>query len=690
MRTIAAAGMVWLLKLLAVSAVAAGVHTWLSASGPVLLAVAAGIIVVFSVEGLRRSRGALRIISCVFLGAAVFGLVAQAVVVPLGAYLIWLDLAADGEPAGAVSFVFVLFSTLFAAATVSMLGVRTRTALASLGAWALIVASLVSGIGVLLAPGAVLLALALARNIDRRSIVVVFAASLGALVAGPNVEPAGSGFVDRVLAPGLRAAILEVAPRFPLVADVPGYGHRLDSRRLGGTPLLSGAHLYTVEGPPSRAIYFRTEVFTTYDGSSWEFDERVSDHHPDAGAEEARHFSPYGEARNASPPAAGNEERAAIRLQVVSDFVGEAAHTLDTVRVEAEPSAEWRRYSTDTGFVPERPLVRGTQLRLYEAREGSDRDARENGRAGSLSEPERYLQLPDNLPEEVKALGRGPGRPEDADERISRIRRELTRDAVYTLSPPETGHEDFVAGFLETRKGYCVQFATSFTVLARAAGLPARYVTGYRTRTDESGAGTVTGLQAHAWSEVFVEGRWHTVEATPPMLAEDRAAGARDRVAARSVEIADDSRTRRQLEHMLGVESNAEAGLSAWVAGVVAGYGRRIAVVLSVVAMGAAAWVGTSTLQKRARAHRKAGPLSKDLLRLIRRCPAGTPDPRLTGWRVWARECAGNPEVPLRSCHVNRIAQLALSRSFGRRRVRARDRRYIRLARRYLKRRRRT
>ena len=673
-------GLRLVLKLAAVSAVTVGVHTWLSASGPVALAVMLGVLVVFAVDGVRIFHGVYRFVSLLVLGTAAFLLVAQAVVVPLGAYFIWLDLAADGDPGGAVSFVFVLFTALFSAAAVSIFEDRPRTAFASLGAWAAILASLVFAMDALLALAALLLASALPRTINLRTLTVVSIASAGALLVGPVMEPAGSGLVDRILAPGLRAAILEVAPRFPLVADVPGYGHRLDSRNLGGTPLLSEAQLYAVEGPPSRAIYFRTGVFIEYDGRSWSYREREA-------------FGAAGQDSSAAAelPSARLENRdRAILLRVVSDFVGEAAHTLDTVRIATSPAVEWERYGIDSGFVPDRPLVRGTQLRLYEAADRSDRGRLENEAGEGAPELDRYLALPDDLPDSVRELADelSDADDDDAFSLISRIRVELSRDAVYTLDPPRGDREDFVAGFLETRQGYCVHFATSFTVLARAAGLPARYVTGYRTRTDEAGTGRVTGLQAHAWSEVFVDGRWHTVEATPPMLAEDRAAGMRDREAARSADISDDRETRRQLEHMLADGSAADAGLPSWAAGIVAGYGRRIAVVLGLVAGVAAGGVVTSASKKRTRAHRKAGPLSKELSALLRCLPAGMADPRMVGWRAWARECEQRPDVRLRRCHSERIALLALSRTFGGRAVTGRDRRYIRLAGRYLKRRR--
>ena len=42
--------------------------------------------------------------------------------------------------------------------------------------------------------------------------------------------------------------------------------------------------------------------------------------------------------------------------------------------------------------------------------------------------------------------------------------------------------------------------------MCRMIGLPARYVEGYLATPDENGTAYVTGLQAHAWTEVYFSG----------------------------------------------------------------------------------------------------------------------------------------------------------------------------------------
>ena len=50
----------------------------------------------------------------------------------------------------------------------------------------------------------------------------------------------------------------------------------------------------------------------------------------------------------------------------------------------------------------------------------------------------------------------------------------------YTLEPPRLALDSVDDFLFNTRRGFCEHFASAFTVLARAAGIPARVVTGYQ------------------------------------------------------------------------------------------------------------------------------------------------------------------------------------------------------------------
>jgi transglutaminase-like putative cysteine protease len=102
--------------------------------------------------------------------------------------------------------------------------------------------------------------------------------------------------------------------------------------------------------------------------------------------------------------------------------------------------------------------------------------------------------------------------------RVQAVLRQFAGDGyVYTLEPPLLG-ADAVDEFLYgTRAGFCEHYAGAFTVLMRAAGIPARVVTGYQggELNPIDGYLTVRQSDAHAWSEVWVPQRgWVRIDPT--------------------------------------------------------------------------------------------------------------------------------------------------------------------------------
>jgi transglutaminase-like putative cysteine protease len=89
----------------------------------------------------------------------------------------------------------------------------------------------------------------------------------------------------------------------------------------------------------------------------------------------------------------------------------------------------------------------------------------------------------------------------------------------YDLSVPAGHDNDAVARFLfVTKRGYCEQFAGTYAVLARLAGLPSRVAVGFTAgeRDEATGSWTVRELHAHAWPEVFLgSAGWVAFEPTP-------------------------------------------------------------------------------------------------------------------------------------------------------------------------------
>ncbi|WP_068434589.1 transglutaminase family protein, partial [Piscicoccus intestinalis] len=90
------------------------------------------------------------------------------------------------------------------------------------------------------------------------------------------------------------------------------------------------------------------------------------------------------------------------------------------------------------------------------------------------------------------------------------------------LAPPPPGLTEEEANatavdrFLETKRGYCVQFTTVMVLMARSLGIPARTATGFLPGTEVDGVREVVPSDAHAWPELYFAGvGWLRFEPTP-------------------------------------------------------------------------------------------------------------------------------------------------------------------------------
>jgi transglutaminase-like putative cysteine protease len=131
-----------------------------------------------------------------------------------------------------------------------------------------------------------------------------------------------------------------------------------------------------------------------------------------------------------------------------------------------------------------------------------------------------FTALPDLDPRVSSLVEQLTAGAQTPDARVRAVFDHLTDRAngfVYDLStaPGTTG--DDLADFLETRRGYCEQYAGAMAVLVRAAGVPARVVLGYTPgQVQPDGSRVVTTADAHAWVEVYYAGLgWVPFDPTP-------------------------------------------------------------------------------------------------------------------------------------------------------------------------------
>lgn len=135
-----------------------------------------------------------------------------------------------------------------------------------------------------------------------------------------------------------------------------------------------------------------------------------------------------------------------------------------------------------------------------------------------------WVALPLSAEAQAKAILRTiPGKKDSVEATAEAVARYVSECAVYdreTRAMP-AGYDDFAIWFLQDAdRGYCVHFATAAAVLLRAAGIPARYVTGYRVEVQAGVPARVTSNEAHAWVEYYNYRTWNwtVLEATPADL----------------------------------------------------------------------------------------------------------------------------------------------------------------------------
>lgn len=94
---------------------------------------------------------------------------------------------------------------------------------------------------------------------------------------------------------------------------------------------------------------------------------------------------------------------------------------------------------------------------------------------------------------------------------------------VYTLKPGVLGKNRIDEFLFKSRQGFCEHYASSFVMLMRYVGIPARVVTGYQggQLALDGKSWEVRQLDAHAWTEVWINQRWQRFDPTA-MVAPQR------------------------------------------------------------------------------------------------------------------------------------------------------------------------
>ena len=141
--------------------------------------------------------------------------------------------------------------------------------------------------------------------------------------------------------------------------------------------------------------------------------------------------------------------------------------------------------------------------------------------ATTLSAQDKALNLRLNSNNNPKLLAKARelrGRYADDSELIKHVLTDFrVQNYYYTLQPPTLENNSLDQFYFDTQAGFCEHYASSFTYLMRAAGIPARMVVGYLGGEVNPNGDYLTVYQrnAHAWAEVWLpEQGWQRVDPT--------------------------------------------------------------------------------------------------------------------------------------------------------------------------------
>lgn len=264
--------------------------------------------------------------------------------------------------------------------------------------------------------------------------------------------------------------------------------------------------------PPQNQLYWRGLVLSLFDGREW----------TSAGLNSEPGRGGFSQLRWAGRPGGFDNDRDIERLGRPLSY---------SVTMEASGSHWAFGLATPVPETPGMALTRDSTLLSakpavskvrYDLTSWLDYRLQKHQLSSRRREQETHLPARSN-PQTTAIARRWAEETPQPEALVERVLALFNKEYIYSLQAPALG-EHAVDDFLwRTRTGFCEHFASSFVVLMRAAGVPARVVVGYQggERNQEEDYLIVHQYDAHAWAEVWLRGRgWVRVDPTAAVAPE--------------------------------------------------------------------------------------------------------------------------------------------------------------------------
>ena len=249
--------------------------------------------------------------------------------------------------------------------------------------------------------------------------------------------------------------------------------------------------------PPSAALYFRGPVLSDFDGREWR---------------PLRRQLPVPLRLTSELQVAGTPVDYQVTLEPNQQ---PWLMLLDATPAAPQVPGFTAHQNADLQWLTDRPV---TKLLRYRAQSFPDF---RHGPRQPVAGLQTYLALPPAFNPRTRQLGeqlRREARGDDAAALLQTVLERLRNGGYrYTLEPGLFGQHSADEFWFDRKQGFCEHIAASFVILMRAAGVPARVVTGYQGGELNAldGFFVVRQSDAHAWAEVWMNGRgWVRVDPT--------------------------------------------------------------------------------------------------------------------------------------------------------------------------------
>ena len=249
--------------------------------------------------------------------------------------------------------------------------------------------------------------------------------------------------------------------------------------------------------PPSAALYFRGPVLSDFDGREWR---------------PLRRQLPVPLRLTSELQVAGTPVDYQVTLEPNQQ---PWLLLLDATPAAPQVPGFTAHQNADLQWLTDRPV---TKLLRYRAQSFPDF---RHGPRQPVAGLQTYLALPPAFNPRTRQLGeqlRREARGDDAAALLQTVLERLRNGGYrYTLEPGLFGQHSADEFWFDRKQGFCEHIAASFVILMRAAGVPARVVTGYQGGELNAldGFFVVRQSDAHAWAEVWMNGRgWVRVDPT--------------------------------------------------------------------------------------------------------------------------------------------------------------------------------